>query len=63
MDLGEVIMLASEIYIEGLGIIQISMFFDRALNNQRKIEIYTPLVNNFKVEAFNEAKRIMEREE
>lgn len=56
-------MLASEIYIEGLGIIQISMFFDRALNNQRKIEIYTPLVNNFKVEAFNEAKRIMEREE
>ncbi len=53
-------MLASEIYIEGLGIIQISIFFDRTLSNRKKMEIYTPLVNNFKLEAFNEAKKIME---
>lgn len=53
-------MLGSQIYIEGLGVIEIAFWFDKTIKPDDKLGIYTPIVNNMKVEAYEKAKQLME---
>ena len=53
-------MLGSQIYIEGLGVIEITFWFDSTIKQDDKLGIYTPIVNNMKIEAYETAKQLME---
>ena len=53
-------MLGSQIYIEGLGVIEITFWFDGTIKPDDKLGIYTPIVNNMKVEAYEKAKQLKE---